>query len=64
MDTDKSELDKSTWSPTIQELIAAKTVEINPYNLELDYTYWSYCKAAFLLRLFFFNTSCSMDRYH
>ncbi|KAK2758989.1 tRNA(m(1)G37)methyltransferase [Arachnomyces sp. PD_36] len=34
--------DTTTWSPTIQELVAAKTVELGPYNLELDYDYFSY----------------------
>ncbi|KAF2099860.1 guanine-N(1)--methyltransferas-like protein [Rhizodiscina lignyota] len=34
--------DPSTWSPTIQELVEQTKIKIIPYNLELDYDYWTY----------------------
>ncbi|EAS37001.3 tRNA methyltransferase Trm5 [Coccidioides immitis RS] len=34
--------DVSTWSPTIEQLVEAKTVEVNPFDLQLDYDYWTY----------------------
>ncbi|KAL1955733.1 hypothetical protein VTO42DRAFT_8131 [Malbranchea cinnamomea] len=34
--------DKSTWSPTIRQLVEAKDVDIRPYLLELDYDHWTY----------------------
>ena len=36
--------DTSTWSPKLSELVKSSQVEITPYNLELDYDYWNYCK--------------------
>ncbi|KAI1978884.1 tRNA(m(1)G37)methyltransferase [Ophidiomyces ophidiicola] len=34
--------DASTWSHTIKELVDAKSVEVNPFDLHLDYDYWTY----------------------
>ncbi|KAM5434807.1 tRNA(m(1)G37)methyltransferase [Microsporum canis] len=34
--------DAATWSPTIQQLVEAKSMELNPYDLHLDYDYWLY----------------------
>ncbi|KKA25536.1 tRNA (guanine(37)-N1)-methyltransferase [Rasamsonia emersonii CBS 393.64] len=34
--------DATTWSPTINELVEKGTVGLGPYDLELDYDYWSY----------------------
>ena len=34
--------DMTTWSPIIRQLVDEKTVEVQPYNLPLDYDYWSY----------------------
>ncbi|EFR02228.1 tRNA (guanine-N(1)-)-methyltransferase [Nannizzia gypsea CBS 118893] len=34
--------DATTWSPTIRELVEAKSVELKPYDLQLDYDYWLY----------------------
>ncbi|KAK2741749.1 tRNA(m(1)G37)methyltransferase [Myotisia sp. PD_48] len=34
--------DATTWSPTIQELVNAKTVELKPYNLSVGYDYWTH----------------------
>ncbi|EZF32074.1 tRNA (guanine(37)-N1)-methyltransferase [Trichophyton mentagrophytes] len=34
--------DAATWSPTIRELVEAKSVELKPYDLHLDYDYWLY----------------------
>ncbi|KAJ5475579.1 tRNA (guanine(37)-N1)-methyltransferase [Penicillium diatomitis] len=38
--------DKTTWSPVINELVQKGTVAMTPYNLELDYDYWSYAEIA------------------
>lgn len=35
-------VDESTWSPTIQQLVEAKDVDIRPYLLELGYEHWGY----------------------
>lgn len=34
--------DQTTWSPTISELVSNGTVSLGPYDLKLDYDYWSY----------------------
>lgn len=34
--------DKTTWSPTINALVEKGTVDVMPYDLELDYDYWPY----------------------
>ncbi|KAI5290224.1 tRNA(m(1)G37)methyltransferase [Ascosphaera acerosa] len=34
--------DKATWSPILQELVDKSTVQVQPYNLLLDYDYWTY----------------------
>jgi hypothetical protein len=34
--------DKMTWSPTINALVEKGTVDVMPYDLVLDYEYWSY----------------------
>ncbi|PGG96318.1 tRNA (guanine(37)-N1)-methyltransferase [Blastomyces parvus] len=34
--------DVKTWSPTIQRLVEAKSVELRPFNLLLDYDYFTY----------------------
>jgi tRNA (guanine37-N1)-methyltransferase len=34
--------DKTTWSPVINELVEKGAVDVSPYDLELDYDYWSY----------------------
>ncbi|EEP76547.1 conserved hypothetical protein [Uncinocarpus reesii 1704] len=34
--------DVATWSPTIKELVAAKFVEVKPFDLHLEYDYWTY----------------------
>lgn len=34
--------DDSTWSATVKRLVEAKTVEVRPYNLLLNYDYWTY----------------------
>lgn len=34
--------DKATWSPVINELVEKGAVDVSPYDLELDYDYWSY----------------------
>ncbi|OJD21854.1 tRNA (guanine(37)-N1)-methyltransferase [Blastomyces percursus] len=34
--------DVKTWSPTIQRLVEAKLVELRPFNLLLDYDYFTY----------------------
>lgn len=34
--------DKTTWSPTINALVEKGTVDVMPYDLVLDYEYWSY----------------------
>ncbi|KGO44047.1 tRNA transferase Trm5/Tyw2 [Penicillium expansum] len=36
--------DKETWSPTINELINKGTVALGPYELLLEYDYWSYAE--------------------
>lgn len=35
-------IDSSTWTPSIQELVAAQRIGVIPYRLEVDYEYWSY----------------------
>jgi tRNA (guanine37-N1)-methyltransferase len=32
----------STWSPTLQELVERGSVDLEPYDLNLDYDYWTY----------------------
>ncbi|KAJ5111420.1 tRNA (guanine(37)-N1)-methyltransferase [Penicillium argentinense] len=34
--------DKSTWSPKVTELVEKGTVAVAPYELTLDYDFWSY----------------------
>ncbi|KAJ5161234.1 tRNA (guanine) methyltransferase Trm5 [Penicillium capsulatum] len=34
--------DKKTWSETISELVAKGTVSVGPFDLMLDYDYWTY----------------------
>ncbi|EQL37510.1 tRNA(m(1)G37)methyltransferase [Blastomyces gilchristii] len=34
--------DVKTWSPTIQRLVEAKSMELRPFNLLLDYDYFTY----------------------
>lgn len=34
--------DNSTWSKNLQDLVSAEQVAVTPYNLKLDYSYWSY----------------------
>lgn len=34
--------DKSTWSPTVTELVEKGTMAVAPFDLTLDYDYWSY----------------------
>ncbi|EZF49715.1 hypothetical protein H103_06776 [Trichophyton rubrum CBS 288.86] len=34
--------DAATWPPTVQKLVEAKSVELKPYDLHLDYDYWLY----------------------
>ncbi|WEW58592.1 tRNA(m(1)G37)methyltransferase [Emydomyces testavorans] len=36
--------DVSTWSPTVKALVDAKSVEVNPFELQLDYDYWTYAE--------------------
>ncbi|KAJ5549342.1 tRNA(m(1)G37)methyltransferase [Penicillium frequentans] len=36
--------DKTTWSPTINALVEKGTVDVMPYDLVLDYDYWSYAE--------------------
>lgn len=31
-----------TWTPAIQEGVASKEIGVIPYDLSLDYDYWSY----------------------
>lgn len=35
-------VDKTTWSPTISELVDKGTVSVGPFDLALDYDYWTY----------------------
>lgn len=35
-------IDKSTWSPKITELVEKGTVAVAPFDLALEYDYWSY----------------------
>lgn len=37
-------IEKSTWSPTINALVEKGSAAIAPYDLVLDYDYWTYCK--------------------
>ncbi|ODH13252.1 tRNA (guanine(37)-N1)-methyltransferase [Paracoccidioides brasiliensis] len=34
--------DTTTWSPTIQRLVEAKSVSVHPFNVLLDYDYFTY----------------------
>ncbi|OQE29658.1 hypothetical protein PENSTE_c002G04648 [Penicillium steckii] len=36
--------DKSTWSPTVTELVEKGTMAVAPFDLTLDYDYWSYAE--------------------
>lgn len=40
-----SNLDPSTWSETIQKGVNANELQILPYDVKLDYDYYSYCKS-------------------
>jgi hypothetical protein len=42
--TDWILIDARTWSPTINELVKEGTVGLGPYELKLDYDYWTYSK--------------------
>ena len=42
------ELDAATWSPTISELVQKGVVGVKPYDLTLDYDYWTYGGFNFL----------------
>lgn len=35
-------LDTSTWSPKLSELVKSSQVVIMPFDLEIDYDYWTY----------------------
>lgn len=35
-------IDKSTWSPTVTELVEKGTMAVAPFDLTLEYDYWSY----------------------
>lgn len=39
--------DPSTWSETIQKGVAAEELQVLPYNVQLDYDYYSYCKKLY-----------------
>lgn len=49
--------DKTTWSPTINALVEKGTVDVMPYDLVLDYDYWSYGMQFYLryLRMVMFE---------
>ena len=34
--------DSTTWGGKLRDLIGQKTVVVAPYNLDLDYSYWTY----------------------
>ena len=36
--------DASTWSSKLSELVKSSQIALTPYNLELEYNYWNYCK--------------------
>ena len=36
--------DTSTWSPKISELVRSSQIDLTPYTLEVDYSYWNYRK--------------------
>jgi tRNA (guanine37-N1)-methyltransferase len=35
-------LDPKTWSTVLQEAVKAEDLKVIPYNLTLDYNYWTY----------------------
>lgn len=35
-------IDKSTWSPTVSELVENGKIFIGPFEMVLEYDYWSY----------------------
>jgi tRNA (guanine37-N1)-methyltransferase len=41
---DISLADTKTWSPTINALVEEGTVGLGPYDLILNYDYWTYSK--------------------
>lgn len=45
--------DPATWSPTINQLLEKGTVGLGPYDLELDYDYWTYCRNKWSLYIRF-----------
>jgi len=34
--------DPTTWSPILQEAVKAQEIGIIPFDLKLDYNYWTY----------------------
>lgn len=56
--------DATTWSPTINELVEKGTVGLGPYDLELDYDYWSYCMDFHGLEFFWGGCTDTHRRYH
>lgn len=34
--------DPTTWSTLLQEAVKAEELKVIPYNLTLDYNYWTY----------------------
>lgn len=35
-------IDPTTWSTILKEAVAAQEVEVVPFGLQLDYSYWTY----------------------
>jgi hypothetical protein len=38
----ESYIDPKTWSPILQQAVKAQELGVIPFNLELDYDYWTY----------------------
>ena len=43
--------DQSTWSKTLLNLVEEQKVSVIPFNLQLSYEYWNYCKPLILITL-------------
>jgi tRNA (guanine37-N1)-methyltransferase len=63
-DIDGSLADTKTWSPTINALVEEGTVGLGPYDLVLNYDYWTYSKKKDVTDFYFRDADTSFRRYH
>lgn len=40
-------VDASTWSPSLADLVRSSQIAVIPYDLTINYDYWTYCKPVY-----------------